>query len=167
MLIETERLILRHLTEEDLRELLRIHGAPEVTRFMGALDRRKAARWMELNERDWRERGYGRLAIVERGSRRFLGRTGLKYWPQFGETEAGWLLRPDAWGYGFATEAARACLDWGLRNLGLPYVTAMIRPDNSRSLRVADRLGMRPMRDDVLLDEPVVVYSISRGSDEL
>ena len=46
------------------------------------------------------------------------------------------MLRPDAWGFGFATEAGRACVDWGFRHLGLESVTAMIRPDNGRSIRV-------------------------------
>ena len=106
--------------------------------------------------------GHGRVAIVERATGRFLGRTGLKYFAQFRETEIGWLLRPDVWGHGFATEAARACVDWGFRNLDVPYVTAMIGPENLRSIRVAARLGMTPLRADVLLDEPVDVYSISR-----
>jgi RimJ/RimL family protein N-acetyltransferase len=51
---------------------------------------------------------------------------------------------------------------WGFRNLDVPYVTAMIGPDNLRSIRVAERLGMTPLRADVVLNDPVVVYSISR-----
>jgi Acetyltransferase (GNAT) domain len=66
----------------------------------------------------------------------------MKYFVQFRETEIGWLPRPDTWGHGFAIEAARACADGGFRNLDVPYVTAMIGPDNLRSVRVAERLGM-------------------------
>lgn len=98
------------------------------------------------------------MAIVERASGRFVGRSGLNYWPQFDETEVGWVLRPDAWGRGFATEAGRACLEWGFTHLDLPYLTAMIRPENHPSIRVAERLGMRPLRSDLLMDVPVVVY---------
>ncbi len=65
-------------------------------------------------------------AVLGRLSGRFLGRVGLKYWPQFDETEVGWVLRRDAWGHGYATEAARACLDWGFGNLAIPY-----HPDNA------------------------------------
>jgi RimJ/RimL family protein N-acetyltransferase len=72
------------------------------------------------------------------------------------------VLRPDVWGEGFATEAGRACLDWGFRDLGLPYVTAMILLDNQRSIRVAERLGMTPLRSDSLMELPVVVYAIER-----
>lgn len=162
MVLETDRLVLRPPAREDLDGLVEVHAAPEVVRFMGKFDRPTAIRWMELNERDWDERGYGRLAVFERGTDRLLGRSGLKYWPQFAETEVGWVLRPDVWGRGFATEAGRACVDWAVNHLGMPYITAMIRPDNSRSIRVAERLGMSPLRKDVLLEQQIVVYSISR-----
>jgi len=160
-MIETERLLLRRVTSADLDELIAIHAQPAVMRFMGSFDRDEALQWMSRNEREWEELGYGRLAIVERATGRFLGRSGLKYWPQFGETEVGWLLRPDAWGRGFASEAGRACVEWGFEHLQLGHITAMIRPDNHRSIRVAERLGMEPLRGDVLLGEPVVVYAAS------
>jgi RimJ/RimL family protein N-acetyltransferase len=160
--IETSRLLLRPPRIEDLDELVAIHAEPAVKRFMGRFERPDIMRWMELAERDWEEHGYGRVAIIQRRDGRLLGRTGLKYWLQFGETEVGWVLRTDAWGRGFATEAAIACLDWGFQNLALAYVTAMIRPDNTRSIRVAERLGMSPLREDVLMEEPVTVHSVSR-----
>lgn len=99
---------------------------------------------------------------VERRSGRFVGRTGLKYWPQFGETEVGWMLRPDDRGRGYATEAGRASLAWGFERFDLPYITAMIQPENVASVRVAERLGMEPVRTDELIGEEVVVYALSR-----
>ena len=60
--------------------------------------------------------------------KRFVGRIGLRYWPQFGETEAGWAMSRQVWGRGYATEAARAAIEWGFATLPLPYVTAMVRP---------------------------------------
>jgi len=86
----------------------------------------------------------------------------LKYWPQFDETELGWALLRDAWGHGYATEAARVCAEWGLSGFAFPYLTAMIQPDNVRSVRVAGRLGMTSLRSDVLLGDPVIVYAITR-----
>jgi RimJ/RimL family protein N-acetyltransferase len=161
-MIETERLLLRRIVEADADEFVSIHKHPTVTRFMGTFDRDEALRWIERNDRDWDQLGYGRLAIVENATGRLLGRSGLKYWPQFEETEVGWLLRPDAWGRGFATEAGRASIEWGIQELGLPRITAMIMPENQRSIRVAERLGMEPSRGDVLLGEPVIVYSTDR-----
>lgn len=166
MRIETDRLLLRPLTTADLDELVELHGMPEVIQTMGAYERSAALERLERNEHEWEERGHGLVAILERSSGRFVGRSGLKYWPQFDEVEVGWVLRPDAWGRGFATEAGQACLDWGFRDLELPYITAMIVTENHRSIRVAERLGMKPLRSDSLWELPVVVYSIepSRGS---
>jgi RimJ/RimL family protein N-acetyltransferase len=162
-MIETERLLLRPLTTADLDEVVELHAMPEVERTMGAYERSGALARLERNEREWEERGHGLVAILERASGRFLGRSGLKYWPQFDETEVGWVLRADVWGHGYASEAGRACLDWGFQALEVPYLTAMIVPDNDRSIRVATRLGMRPIRSDFLMDLPVVVYAIERA----
>jgi RimJ/RimL family protein N-acetyltransferase len=143
-----------------------MHSDPAVTRFMAALDREQTLRRLDEDQRDWERRGYGMLAVLDRESGRFLGRTGLKHWPQFDEVEVGWALSPAFWGRGLATEAGAACLDWGLRSLEVPYVTAMIQPENQRSVRVAERLGMAPLRYDVLLGHEVVVYARRRSSVE-
>jgi RimJ/RimL family protein N-acetyltransferase len=162
MVIETERLVLCPIGLADICELVALHADPEVTRFVGSLDRLQAEERLELAEREWAERGYGMCAVRDRATERFLGRVGLKYWPQFDETEVGWVLRRDAWGRGYATEAGGACIDWGFRQFTVPYLTAMIRPENGASIRVAQRLGLVPLRTDVLLGDEVVVHALSR-----
>lgn len=157
-MIETERLILRQVAVGDLDEVVRLHEDPEVARFMGTPDREWLVEWVEGSDREWAELGYGRMVILDRAGGAFLGRTGLKRWPQFEETEVGWALRAEARGKGVATEAARAVLSWS-EQFDLPYVTAMIRPDNAPSLAVAERLGLRPMREDELLGVPVIVHA--------
>jgi hypothetical protein len=119
---------------------------PEVSRFKGPLPR--AVDHLDSCEREWRDPGRELLAIRCRVSGRFLGRAGLKYRTQFDETEIGWVLNPAAWGQGYATEAGHACADWGCRDLDLSYLTGMLRPENARSIRVAERLGMTPLRRD-------------------
>jgi RimJ/RimL family protein N-acetyltransferase len=141
-----------------------LHRDPEVVRFVGALDHAQAKERLQASEREWGARGHGLLAVLDRSSGRLLGRVGLRYWPQFQETEAGWLLRRDTWGRGYATEAVRACVDWGFATLPAPYITAMIHPENTRSIRVAQRLGFEPVREDVLLGDPVIVHSLERES---
>jgi RimJ/RimL family protein N-acetyltransferase len=162
VMIETARLILRPIEVSDLEDLVALSSDPEMTRFVRSLDRGGAEEAIRAGEREWSERGHGMLAILDRSGERFLGRAGLKYWPQFGETEVGWVLRRDAWGRGYATEAGRACVEWGFANLALPYITAMIQSANRRSIRVAARLGFVAMRDDVLNDDPVIVYALRR-----
>jgi RimJ/RimL family protein N-acetyltransferase len=156
--IETERLLLRPVGIGDLDEVVRLHEDPEVARFMGTPDREWLEGWVEGSDGEWAELGYGRMAILDRDSGAFLGRTGLKRWPQFEETEVGWALQPEARGKGVATEAAGAVLRWAER-FDLPYVTAMIRTDNAPSIAVAERLGLSPLREDELLGVPVVVWA--------
>lgn len=160
--VETERLLLRPLTIADIDEFVALHDDPEVTRFTRRLERPEAEERLRRIEREWLERDHGIFAVLDRAGGRFLGRAGLKYWPQFDETEVGWVLRRDAWGRGYATEAARACIDWAFSSLDLPYLTAMIHPENDASIRVAHRLGMAYLRSDALFGEPVVVFSLSR-----
>ena len=171
--IETARLELRPMTIEDLEEFLSMHLDPDVARFLGAADRELAASRLEVDARLWRERGHGLFKVTHRDDGRFLGRVGIKYWPQFDETEVGWTLRREEWGHGYATEAARACADWAFRELPVPYLTSCIAPDNARSIAVAERLGMTPVRTDVLDGIPAiggqtlngikaVIYAIAR-----
>ena len=71
------------------------------------------------------------------------------------------MLRRQEWGHGYATEAARACADWGFRVFAYPYLTAMIA-ENTRSIRVAEGLGMTRLRVELLFDVAVVVHSVER-----
>jgi RimJ/RimL family protein N-acetyltransferase len=164
MHIDTERLYMRPMTMHDLDDLLALHSEPEVSRFMGEVDREEAINRLRRDDREWTEYGHGMFALLASDDGRFLGRITLKHWPQFEENEVGWVLRPEAWGQGYATEAARACAGWGFREFGYPYLTAMIRAENTRSIRVAERLGMTPLREDTLFDVPVVVHSVDRAT---
>jgi RimJ/RimL family protein N-acetyltransferase len=161
MVIETERLTLRRLTVNDLDELMALHAHPEIVRFMGPPDRHNAE-WLGGVDEDWREWGYGRIALTDRNTGMLLGRTGIKFLHQFRETELGWILRREAWGRGYAIEAAQACADWAFRNFEIPYLVSLIEPGNVRSIAVARRLGMTPLRDDTLFDRPMTVHSIDR-----
>ncbi len=161
--IATERLRLRAAAKDDVEDLVRLHDDPLVAEYLGARDREWYEWRVEASLEEWSERGYGFVVVAEAVSGRFLGRTGLKYWPQFGETELGWVLRPEARGRGYATEAGQALLDWGFEGFDFPYVTAMVRPDNAASIAVAERLRMAPLREDDLQGEAVVVYSVDRG----
>lgn len=160
VLLETERLSLRPVQPDDLDELVRLHEDPAVAHFIGTPTRDWLAERIGRSREEWAERGHGLLAILDRTDGAFLGRTGLKYWPQFDETELGWVLQPEARGRGIATEAAGAALRWAIANLDLPYVTAMIRPDNDPSIAVAERLGFSPLREDELLGARVTVYAV-------
>jgi RimJ/RimL family protein N-acetyltransferase len=162
MRIQTERLLIRPMGTGDLDHFLDLHSQPAIIEFLGPATPEGARQRLEFCERMWQERGHDLMAVIERSSGRFVGRIGLRYWPEWGETEAGWAISREFWGQGYATEGARAAIEWGFTTLPLPYITAMVRPDNSRSLGVARRLGMAPIRDDVLYGVPVIVHAIDR-----
>lgn len=160
--LRTERLTMRPPGTADLDDLVALHDDPAVLRVFGETTRDEVVEWIAKSRRDWDERGHGRVVILDREDGAFLGRGGLRHWPEFDEVEVGWSLTPAARGSGVATEAGRAWIEWGFRALYLPCVTAMIDPDNAASIAVAERLGMTPLREDVLLGEPVVVYALRR-----
>ncbi len=60
------------------------------------------------------------MAVLDRASGEFLGRSGFKHWPQFRETEVGWVFKRSAWGNGYATEAGGACVEWAYSRFELP-----------------------------------------------
>lgn len=160
-MIETQRLRLRRVTRDDLAELVAIHADPDITRFMGAFDHDEATKCWPASTRlgpiadtgAWRSpTARPDACSAEPDWRTF----------EFGETELGWTLRRDAWGNGYATEAARACADWAFRELQLPYLISLIEPRNDRSISVANRLGMSPLGNDIAFDRSMIVYAVRR-----
>jgi RimJ/RimL family protein N-acetyltransferase len=132
-----------------------MNGDARVMRFVGEgrpLDRPGSDALLERIEVHWAEHGFGLWAVQElEGSGKPLGFCGLAI-PSFlpevlPAVEVGWRLRRDAWGRGYAAEAAQAALAWGWEDLGLEQVIAIVDPRNDASLRVAEKLGMTRGRD--------------------
>ena len=159
--LTTDRLILRGWREDDLDAYAAITADPEVMRFMGGtLDRAGTWRQMAFITGHWELRGYG-LWVVERNGE-LIGRIGLlnpEGWPGL---EVGWLLGRAAWGHGYATEAARAAVEYAWRELGARHLISLIAPGNVLSQRVAERLGMRPTEDYDLGGQHVVIHRLDR-----
>jgi RimJ/RimL family protein N-acetyltransferase len=160
--LDTDLLHMTPLSLVHLADMVALYQDPEVTRFLAPLDEAGHRARLRESERSWRERGYGRAALYERSTGHFVGRGGLTYWPQFDEVELGWALHSDARGRGYATDSARAWMDWAFANTSLAYVTANIDPANTASLGVAGRLGMAPLREDTFGGRSVVVFAAWR-----
>ena len=147
---ETERLSLREITAEDLDDLLEIWGDPETMRFFPhTLDSQAMREWIERNRRRYEQYGHGLWAAPLRGERKLVGDCGLVIQEVDGieELEVGYHFNRKYWGRGFATEAARACMDYAFERLGRRRVISMIRPENTPSRRVAERNGLRIERE--------------------
>ncbi len=141
--IQTRRLVIRHYTPRDLRDVAAMLGDPRVFWWLPRpLDLEGSRSWLE-EEMAYARRGDGRLAVALRSSGRVIGGTALlpRDMPWGREYEVGYHLAADKWGKGYATEAARAMLDEA-RSRGLRRVVAFIHRGNTRSQAVARRLGM-------------------------
>jgi RimJ/RimL family protein N-acetyltransferase len=159
--LRTERLVLRGFTQNDFEPLATIVSDPEVVRYLddGApISREECWRGMALFIGHWQLRGYGWWAVEERATGDLLGRIGLynpEGWPGI---EIGWLLRPDVWGAGLATEGATAALNYAFDVIGASHIISLIDPRNTRSIRVAEKIGERYEQDMEHKDKNVVVY---------
>jgi RimJ/RimL family protein N-acetyltransferase len=137
MIAETPRLLLRQFVLEDAEAVYRIQSDPEV---MADVD---AARAM-LAERplaDYARYGFGRWACVLKETGEVIGGAGLKYLPELGEVDLGYRLRRDYWGQALATEAARACVEYGFGQLQLPRILGLVESHHVASVRVLEKTG--------------------------
>ncbi len=143
--IETERLILRTWMPSDAAALLEMSSDLEVTRFL-PMSRPPTLQsmqgWIERQMDEQEREGFSVWPVIRKEDGRLIGRCGLHRLPE-GYVEIAWIFERDAWGQGYATEAARAAAAYGREALRLPGLYALISPDNSASIAVAYRLGMR------------------------
>ncbi|MDQ3823669.1 MAG: GNAT family N-acetyltransferase [Actinomycetota bacterium] len=145
----TERLRLRPWRDDDLVHLERLNSDPRFTRFLNPGGAVYAPGWtadkLARMRADWDSRGWGAWAVEERGTARFVGRVGFQYhrmWPD--DPELGWGVDPELWGRGYATEAAAGALRHAFEALAFPRVVSILHPENTPSIRVAEKLGERP-----------------------
>ena len=175
--LETDRLVLRRFTADDLDLIVDLDSDPQVKHYIdnGAeVDRGELAEMLEwwLGYYD-RFAGYGFWAAIEKSTDRFLGWFHLRPGEGAGplEPELGYRLRRDAWGQGYATEGSKALVDKAFSELGAERVTASTMVVNAASRRVMEKAGLRYMRT-FHADWPVripgdehgdVEYAIDRG----
>jgi ribosomal-protein-alanine N-acetyltransferase len=145
--LPTARLLLRPWRDADVAAFARLSADPAVIEFLRPLpDRASAEAWVARMRGHWRRHGFGQWVVEIPGEADFVGVVGLAwvaYEAHFTPAvEIAWRLDRAHWGRGYATEAARAALDYGFGKLGLDEIVAVTVPVNWRSRRVMERLGM-------------------------
>lgn len=162
--LSTDRLILRPPIEADFDAWASFDADPQATAFFGGPSERPAA-WTNFATVAgmWALRGHGLFSVFERDSGRWVGRVGP--WAPEGHpgTEVGWALLPSAWGRGYATEAARAAVDWAFAGLGWTQVIHCIDPANTPSIAVAERLGSGKLREQMKDGVMTAIYGQDRA----
>jgi RimJ/RimL family protein N-acetyltransferase len=144
--IRTERLVLRRWTDADRAPFAALNADPLVMEHMqGLLSREASDAFVDRIERHWEEHGWGLWAVEVPGVSPFVGYVGL--WPADyvadGMVEVGWRLASAQWGNGYATEAAHEALRVGFEDVGLDEIVSFTVPQNIRSRRVMERIGLR------------------------
>jgi ribosomal-protein-alanine N-acetyltransferase len=168
VVVETERLLLRRLTVDDLDDLAVLYRDPEVRRYFP-----DGVRTYEQtrDELEWVidvyyvRYGYGLWATILKETGAFIGRCGLLPWEIGGRTEVevAYLLGREHWGQGLASEAARAIVAHAFATLPVDRLICLVDPGNDASRRVAVTIGMTLLWDDYVDEEgPAHVYAIDR-----
>jgi RimJ/RimL family protein N-acetyltransferase len=139
--LRTERLLLRPWRDEDVVAFDELNADSEVMQFLPVLPD-----WPKRARAHWKTHGFGQWVVERPDIAGFIGVVGLNsisYPAHFTPAvEVAWRLARAYWGRGYATEAARASLDFGFEKLGLTEIVATTVVANQRSRRVMERLGM-------------------------
>lgn len=142
-MFETERLILRVLTKDDVDAIFALRSDAEMMRFIRAPQKRsESENWIELISSRWATERIGFCGVIEKKSNELIGWCGLWRLEESGEIEIGYAIEKKSWGKGLATEAARRILQYGFDELKLDKIVAVARFENKSSRRVMEKLGM-------------------------
>lgn len=150
MLIETDNLVLRPYSIDDLDALYRILSDPETMSFWPSpFTQERVREWIERSLRCYDEVGYGRYPVLLRETGEMIGDCGILRVPIAGETvsDLGYIFHRDHWGKGYASEAATAVMNYAFDTLGLDTLYANMAYDHKASRRVAEKLGMTKIRE--------------------
>ena len=143
-ILTTERLIIREFELSDDVALYELNSDPEVMQYTGDVyfDSVEKARELIANYSDYKRNGFGRNTVLFKETGAFLGWCGLKKLED-GTVDIGYRFLKKHWDNGYATESAKAIIDYGFKNYGLTEIIGNADVDNLSSIRVFEKLGMK------------------------
>lgn len=164
-ILETERLILREMTQNDYADLCEIlQDKKTMYAYEHAFSDNEVQEWLKKQINRYKNDGLGLWAVTLKTSGEFVGQCGITRQDIGGETvpEIGYLLKRKYWHNGYATEAAIGCKNYAFDTLGFDKVYSIIRDNNYASQKVAERNGMTVVKTFVKhyygIDMPHLVY---------
>jgi ribosomal-protein-alanine N-acetyltransferase len=168
IICETPRLILRKFNESDVDSLFSFLADPEVMRFSitGPGTREDIQnRYLPSCLKRYSRDGMGQWAAVRKSDGICVGECGICVQEVDGEKEfeISYRMRRDCWGIGLATEAARACRDYGFEKAGLRRLISIIESENAASIRVAEKMDMTFEKRASFHNIPVLIYSVANA----
>lgn len=159
-ILETPRLYLREMTPEDAEHAYILNSDPEVLRYTGddPFESVEEACEFLVNYESYKRYGLGRWGVILKETGEYLGWCGLKYTPELDEFDIGYRFMKKFWGFGYATEAAAACLELGFNQLGIKTIVGRAMPENDASVRVLEKIGLTYLENRITDGTEDVVY---------
>ena len=160
--ITTSRLTLCELTPGDAPHFYALNNDPEVIRYTWdqPFESVSAAETFLAGYSHYRQYGFGRWAVIRRQDDQFLGWCGLNYTPATDEYDIGFRFFREYWGQGYATEAAKACIDLGFGTFHIPAIIGRAMKVNTASIRVLEKAGLSFYEEAILHGDEGVIYRI-------
>ena len=163
----TDRLRLRAFRTSDVDDYAAMNADPEVARYLlgGApWDSDRSWRHLAFTLGHWQLGGSGMWAVEQKETGTFVGMIGFAEPAGWAGFELAWKLVRRWWGNGYATEGARAALDYAFTALSKDRVISLIHPENLASIRVAERLGESLQGRTEMIGEERLVYGMDKAS---
>ena len=150
IILETPRLLLREMTQQDLPDLAEMLLDPAVMyAYEHTFTQQEVEEWLKRQQQRYARHGFGLWAAVDRRTSQMVGQAGITIQDCQGVSvpEVGYLLKKRFWHQGYAREAALACRDYAFARLKMEKVYSIIKTDNFPSIRVAKAMGMEPVKE--------------------
>jgi ribosomal-protein-alanine N-acetyltransferase len=165
IVFETERLYFREMTANDAENAYQLNIDPEVMKYVGEepFENVDAAQKFLEKYPDYKKYGFGRWAVINKMDGGFMGWCGLKYLEADTEIDLGYRFMKKYWNQGYATEAAKACIDLGFNKFGMTEIVARAMKENIGSIRVLEKSGFIYDSESICGGEPAVLYKIRKN----
>ena len=145
VMLESERLLFRKIAQDDFNDLALMLRDPDVMNaWEHTFSDEQIQKWIDSQIARYKKEIVGYFASIRKDIGEFIGQMGL-IWSDFGELRAleiGYMLKREYWGMGYAAEGAAALMRYGFTELGINKVYISTRPENKRSISVAEKIGM-------------------------
>lgn len=165
IIITTNRFIIREFVTQDAEDLFKLEGDKRVNEYIPGnrlLTLNDCKREINIYINNYKKSNLGRWPIFLKNTNEFIGVTGFRYLQNIKKTEIGLKLLPKHWGKGYATEIGNALIHYGLTQLKLNEIIAMADPNNTRSVKSLENLGMTFVKNGYYNGNKVVYFNVLR-----